>query len=202
MIKAIIFDLGDVIVKVDQTEQFRKFSARSGKDAFQIRQYFEGRIKNELGRGEISPRQFYQRTSSKLGLKMNFEEFKKAWCDIFELNKDVAKLIEDLKGKFKLILLSNTDALHFPYIRRKFKVVNAFDDFALSYEIGCMKPNPLIFLNALRKAGTIPLNCAYFDDIKSFVRVARLMGIKGFQYVNFDNFVDDLKKIGVLTKTL
>ena len=202
MIKAIIFDLGDVIVKVDKTEQFRKFSAKSGKDAFQIRQYFEGRIKNELGRGEISPRQFYQRTSSELGLKMNFEEFKKAWCDIFELNKDVAKLIENLKGKFKLILLSNTDALHFPYIRRKFKVVNAFDELILSYEIGCMKPNPLIFLNALKKAKTLPFNCVYIDDIPEFVCAARLMGIGAFQYKNFKKLKSDLSKVGILTKTL
>lgn len=202
MIKAIIFDLGDVIVKVDKTEQFIKFSAKSGKDAFQIRQYFECHVKNEFGRGEISPRQFYRRTSSELGLKMNFQEFKRAWCDIFELNKNVAKLIENLKGKFKLILLSNTDALHFPYIRRKFKVVNAFDDFVLSYEIGCMKPNPLIFLNALRKAGTIPFNCAYFDDIRQFVYVARLMGIRAFQYKNYEKLIDDLNNINILTKTL
>ena len=202
MIKAIIFDLGDVIVKVDRTEQFRKFSAKSCKDAFSIRQYLDGRIKGEFGIGEISPRQFYQRVCCELGLKMSFEEFKKEWCGIFKLNTDVAQLIENLKGKFKLILLSNTDALHFPYIRNKFKVINAFDELILSYEIGCMKPNPLIFLNALKKAKTLPFNCVYIDDIPEFVYVARLMGIRAFQYKNFKKLKSDLSKVGILTKTL
>lgn len=198
MIKAIIFDLGDVIVKVDRAEQFRKFSAKSGKDAFSIRQYLDGRIKGEFGRGEISPREFYQRVSCDMGLKMSFEEFKKEWCGIFKLNTNAAQLIEKLKGKFKLILLSNTDALHFPYIRNKFKVINAFDELVLSYEIGCMKPNPLIFIEAIKKSKTLPFNIAYFDDIAEFIYVARLMGIKAFQYIDDDKLKQDLKKVNVL----
>ena len=94
----------------------------------------------------------------------NFKNFKKEWCNIFALNKNVEKLIINLKRNFKLILLSNTDKLHFKYLKNKYKIINAFDAYVLSYEVGYRKPNLLIFSDALKKAKTLPFNCIYIDD--------------------------------------
>ena len=203
MIKTLIFDLGNVILKVDKTEQFKKLAADSSKTVSYIKAFFENSgFRKAFERGELKPKQFYYKTAKELNLKMSFNDFKKTWCHIFTLDEDVEKLIRALKRKFKLILLSNTDALHFKYIKNKYKIVTAFDEYVLSYEVGYRKPNPLIFLNALRKAKTLPFNCVYIDDIPEFVYAARLMGIRAFQYKNFKKLVDDLNKVKVLTKVL
>ena len=203
MIKTVIFDLGDVIVNVDKTEQFEKFAVKSNKSVPYLKKYFDNSyLRKAYGRGELSSRQFYCKTAKELNLKMGFNEFKKAWCNIFTLNKNVEKLVRDLKRNFKLVLLSNTDELHFEYIKNKFKIVNDFDEYVLSYIEGCMKPNPLIFWRAIKKSKTAPFNCVYLDDIYGFVFVARLMGVKAFQYKNFKKLVDDLNKVKVLTKVL
>lgn len=199
MIKTIIFDLGRVIVNVDRSKQFEKFAKNDGKPISFIKEYLAdfSPIVKTFVRGKITPQEFYEVVSKELNLKMSFTEFKKTWCDIFTLNKDVENLIRILKRNYRLILLSNTDELHFEYIKKKYKIVNIFDAHVLSYKVGCSKPNPLIFLNTLRKAKTLPFNCIYFDDIPQFVYVARFMGIKAFQYATTDKMVSDLNKAKV-----
>ncbi len=203
MIKTLIFDLGNVIVNVDENKFFEKAAINGSKTVSCVKKYFESSpSRKAFERGKISTRQFYHKIAADLNLKMGFDEFKNAWCGIFTLNKNVERFIKNVKKDFKLVLLSNTDALHFGHIKNKFKIVNDFDEHVLSYKVGYRKPNPLIFLNALKKAGTAPFNCVYVDDIPQFVYVARLMGIKSFQYRNFEKFVDDLRTVNVVAKGL
>lgn len=203
MIKTVIFDLGNVIVSVDETNLYNALAKASSKNINEIIDYFEhSSTRKNFERGKFTAGEFYARVVKELNLKMNFKEFNKYYCNIFNLNDDVAKLIKKLRKNFRLILLSNTDKLHFEYIKNKFKVVNIFDDYVLSYKVGCRKPNPLIFLNALRKAKTLPFNCVFIDDIPEFVYVARLMGIRAFQYKKYEKLVEDLRKVKVLTKGL
>lgn len=203
MIKAIIFDLGDVIVKVDRANLYRKLAKASGKNIGEITGYCENSpSRKDFERGKLNAREFYDKFAKELNLKINFNDFKKYYCDIFTLNNNVAKLIQKLKNRYRLVLLSNTDELHFEYIKNKFEIVDIFDDCVLSYEAGCRKPNPLIFLKAIKKSKTSPFNIAYFDDIPEFVFVARLMGVKAFQFNGYKKFIGDLKKIQVISKTL
>ena len=201
MIKTIIFDLGNVIINVDNAKLFKELAAKSSKTASYTEKWFENSsCRKGFGNGKLTARQFYDKTAQELNLKINFNEFSKIWCDIFTLNEDVEKLIRDLKGKYRLLLLSNTDILHFDYIKNKYKIIDIFDDYVLSYKVGYSKPNPLIFLSALKKAKALPFNCAYIDDIPEFVYVARLMGIRAFQYKNFGKLANDLKRVKVYQK--
>ena len=199
MIKTIIFDLGRVIVDIDRSRHFKEFARNSSKPVWFIKKYLDDSspIVKTFEKGKITPQQFYEVVSKELNLKISFTEFKKTWGGIFTLNKDVENLIKILKRNYRLILLSNTDELHFEYIKKKYKIVNIFDAHVLSYKVGYSKPNPLIFLNALRKAKTLPFNCLYFDDIPQFVYVARFMGIRAFQYTTTDKMVSDLNKAKV-----
>ena len=200
MIKTIIFDLGRVVVNIDSSRHFKELAKNSGKPISLIKKYLDDSspIVKAFGKGEIKPRQFYDEVSKGLNLKMSFNEFRNTWCNIFALNKDVEKIIKKLKGNFKLILLSNTDVWHFEYIKKKYKIITAFDEYVLSYKVGCMKPNPLIFLETLKKAKTLPFNCLYFDDVLEFIYVARLMGIRAFQYKNYGKLLMDLNNAKVL----
>lgn len=203
MIKVIIFDLGNVIVKVDRTNLFKELAINSNKPIEHIKKYYENSSARRLFEiGKLKPKEFYEKIVSELNLNMNFKEFSKYYCDIFTLNNDVVKLVQKLKKNFRLILLSNTDIMHFNYIKNKYKIVNIFDEQVLSYKVGHRKPNPLIFLKALKKAKTLPFKCAYFDDIAEFIYIARLIGIRAFQYKNFEKLAEDLRKVKILTKSL
>ncbi|MBI2558098.1 HAD family phosphatase [Candidatus Woesearchaeota archaeon] len=205
MIKTVIFDLGRVIVNIDKAKRSEKLVKNSGKSAEFIEEYLGdfSPVVKEFGKGRITPRQFYEKVSHELNLKMGLNEFKASWCNIFALNDGVADIIKKLKKEnYRLVLLSNVDVWHWEYIKNKFNVLDEFDDYALSYRLGCMKPNPFIFLDALKKSKTSPWNCMYFDDIARFIYVARLFGIKSFQYKSVEKLIKDLKNTNVLSKTL
>ena len=199
MIKTIIFDLGNVIVNFDETNIFKTWAAASNKSVPEIKKYFRNSsARKAFERGEINPSQFYSRTTEELGMKMSLNDFKKLWNEIFTLNKDVEKVIRNLKNKVNLILLSNTNVWQYEYVKNNYGIVGIFDKHVLSYEAGCRKPNPTIYLAALKKAKTLPWNCAYFDDIPEFIYAAGLMGIRAFQYKNCKKLVKDLNKLKIL----
>ena len=178
---------------------FKKFETHSDKSLHFIESYYNNSSNRKLFEiGRISQINLYRAFVKDLNLRISFNEFKKIYCSIFTLNNNVAKLIAKLKKKYRMVLLSNTDSLHFECIKSKFKIIGSFDEYVLSYKAGFAKPNPLIYLNAIKKSKTTPFNCVYIDDIPEFVYAARLMGIKAFQYKNFKKLKKDLKRAKVL----
>ncbi|MBI2650853.1 HAD hydrolase-like protein [Candidatus Woesearchaeota archaeon] len=199
MAKTILCDLGNVIVFVDHkkiTEGLEKFS---NKNKDEIHNFFiNSRARKKFDKGRISPKQLFEDFKSNLNLNMNFNQFKRIWRSCFYgLNKDMEKLLYRLKKNYKLVLLSNTDEMHFNYIKSKYKVLNIFNEFVLSYKVGCAKPNPLIYLEALKKCRAFPWDIIYIDDISKFVATAKLFGIKSLQYKNFGKLKQDLKNYKV-----
>jgi len=198
VIKTIIFDLGNVVIKVNQKLMFDKLSKNRGKSAADIEKvYSKSSDRKKFERGEISPTQFYNSMKKSMALNLSFEEFRKIYTCMFSRNKEIEKIIPKLKKKYRLVLLSNTDEMHYNFIKKEFQVLNYFDDFVLSYKAGMRKPNPLIFIEAVKKSKTTPWNCVYFDDIMEFVIVARLMGIKAFRYKDIRKLKRNLKESGI-----
>lgn len=201
MIKAIIFDLGNVTIKFDETPTFKKWASCGSKSFSEVKKYHENSsARKAFERGKIAPKQFYEKYSEDLGLKIGYGDFVNNYCNIFSRNKEVEEIIKSLKEKVKLVLLSNTNYLQYEHCKKKFKILKLFDERIASHEVGMRKPNPLIFLKAAEKAGTLPFNCAYFDDIKEFIHIARIMGVKAFQYKNTEKLRKDLKNMGFSDK--
>ena len=72
-----------------------------------------------------------------------------------------------------------------------------FDVFIGSGDIKLAKPDPAIFYHALSEMG-VPAEVATFaDDVKSYAEAATAVGMHGFHFTGFDQFVTDLRAIGV-----
>jgi len=200
MIKTIFFDLGNVITYVDHNKIFEGLAKYSDKDKKYIHDFFNRSIvRKRFDRGKLNAKEFFTSYKKDLNLKLNFNEFKKIWCSCFiGLNKEMEILLKKLKENYKLILLSNTDEIHFLYAQKKYKILKIFDDYVLSYEIGYSKPNPMIFLKALKKAKTKPGQTLYIDDLYQFVLTAKAFGIKSVQYKTMEKLKKDLKSKNVI----
>ena len=199
MIKCVIFDLGKVTINFDETPTFKKWSS-CGKYSFEeVKNYYKNSsVRKSFERGEITSKQFYEKFVEDLKLKINLKDFEKCYCDIFSRNLEVEKIIKSFKGKVKLVLLSNTNEWQYKYAKKRYKIIDMFDEYVLSYKVGMRKPNPFIFLEAIKKSKTMPWKCAYFDDIKEFVVMARLMGIRAYQYKNKEQLRKDLNNLNVI----
>ena len=198
MIKTILCDLGNVIINVHddiKIKNLKKFSSKSEK--FIKKFLINSKARKDFDKGKISAIQLYKNLKDNLNLRLDFKQFKKAWCSYFSRRENMEKLLRKLKKTYRLILLSNTDEIHFSYIRKKYKILGIFDDFVLSYKVGYTKPNPLIYLHAIKKAKTFPNKTVYIDDIKSYVLAAKFFGIKSLQYTTFSKLKADFKKLNI-----
>ncbi|MFH0867881.1 MAG: HAD-IA family hydrolase [Candidatus Woesearchaeota archaeon] len=198
MIKTILCDLGNVIVFVNEEKIIEGLSKFSNKNKGCIYRFFKNSISRKgFDKGKITAEQFFRSFKNDLNLKLNFNQFRKIWCSCFSQNKEMEELLKKLKKNYKLVLLSNTDKMHFTYIKNNYPILSIFDDFILSYKVGHKKPSPLIYLYALKKTGRFPSHILYIDDIKEYARIAKFLGIKSIQYKNFEKLKRDLKQKNV-----
>jgi glucose-1-phosphatase len=184
MIKALLFDLGDVIVGLDFERSYSKLEALSRFKRDEIPGVIQrSRLAEIYERGEVSNREFHAEFCRTLDLEIGYPEFEDLWADVFvpELLLPDA-LFETLGQSRRLVLLSNTNEIHFNFIQRQYPVLRHFDDFVLSYRIGSLKPSPEIYQEAVRAAGCSPAECFFTDDKQENVDAARRVGIDAIHF--------------------
>jgi putative hydrolase of the HAD superfamily len=149
----------------------------------------------ELGR--ISSSEFARSCKERLNLDMGDEVLREIWSDIFRPVEGMEEVIRSLKGHYALVLLSNTNEWHFDDCSERFPVVGLFDHYALSYRLGCRKPDRRIYEEALAMADALPEETLYFDDILDYVETATELGWKGICFQNRDQVTREMKAQGI-----
>ena len=179
MIRCVISDMGKVILHFDRGIFYEKIARFCPYSKDEVK---ELTLKNfdivvSFNEGTISPEEFYRQVISKLKARIEYDEFYAIYSDVFFLNSPVLSILKRLKGRYKLILLSNTDVMHFTFIKKKFPEILIFDDYVLSYEVGAMKPDPRIYEVALKRTGFKPEECLFIDDMDENIKGAQKLGI-------------------------
>lgn len=199
MIKLVLFDLGKVLLDFDHYLISERLAVLSGvKQAKAHRIIFKTSEEIAFEKGKMPPRAFYAHLKKRLGFKTGYREFLPLWNDIFWDKPGMPALVSRLRGRLKLAMLSNTNRLHFEYVRKKFPVTRGFDMYFLSFRLGLRKPDPKIYRAVLKRAGVKPEETVYFDDIPAFAGAARSLGIKAFVMKDARRCAEELKRLGAL----
>jgi glucose-1-phosphatase len=183
MHKAILFDLGKVLVPFDFKLGYQALEKCCPHNVDEIRR----RIKltglvTPFEKGLIEPAEFVARLSAALDLDLDYEGFRQAWCCIFYGQNVPDEMLQHLAERYRLSLLSNTNILHFQLIQARYPMLRYFHDCVLSYEVHAMKPEPEIFQAAIARAGCRPEECFFTDDLAENVEAARHEGIDAVQF--------------------
>lgn len=131
------------------------------------------------------------------GRHVAYDEFVPMYGDIFTEIPGTVALLRQLTARYPLYLLSDTNEIHFGFVRKTMDVVGIFDELILSYEMGVMKPNPRIYAEALRRSGVSADACVFIDDRLPNVEGARQVGIRGIHFRSPDQCATDLRQLGV-----
>lgn len=195
-IKLVIFDIGKVILDFDHMITCGKLAKYSKKDGKYIYDFiFNSEMLDKYERGKISSVEMFETVSSELVLDVSFEKFKEIWGDIFSLKEGIEQLICWVKKIARIAVLSNTDEMHFDFIRDKIEIIKDFDWLFLSHEAGCRKPEKEIFEYAINKTGITPNDIIFIDDIQEFVEAANRSGINGILFKDIDTLRKDLEAL-------
>jgi len=199
MIKAIIFDYGNVIHKWDNDIFLKEFVKLSGKDYNYVVDIIFGQgLHDKLEAGEILNITFFKKIKDGLNLKITQDEFFKLFSSkLFKKVETTISLIKKLKKNYKVTLLSNTNKIDFDNVIKRFELFPLFDAVTLSFEVGHRKPDKEIFFDALKKLNLKPNECVFIDDIKEYSDAASKLGMHGIHYTSHENLIKELKKLNV-----
>ncbi len=194
-IKTVMLDLGNVIVAFD----FSRCHAALEKLCPYPAQEIPARIRSTglvqlFETGQVSPESFVEQVSRILDLHMSYDEFWELWSCIFLPEALIPEsLLEGIRSRHRLLLLSNTNPIHFSMVRERYPHLRHFDGYVLSYEVGALKPSPEIYREAIRCAGCRPEECFFTDDIASNVEAARREGIDSVQFHTLSQLEEELR---------
>ncbi len=196
--RAIVFDLGKVLVHFDFQLGYRALEGRCPYPAAEIRRRLaDGGLVERFETGLIEPHDFVRQISEALSLGVNYEEFCAIWSCIFRHTLVPESMLAGLAKRYRLLLLSNTNAIHFESIRRNYPLLRHFHGLVLSYEVKAMKPQPEIYQAALALAGCRPEECFYTDDIEEYVEAARRLGIDAVQFESSQQLQREMAARGI-----
>ena len=200
MTQVLLFDMGNVLIRFDSRIALAKLAPRttySPDQMIQLLKDWGGIWDYECGR--LETQQFFTAICSHLNLcDLTLQEFMSIWSGIFFDDMLISPdTLRSLRRQHRLMLLSNTNAMHFDFIRDKFPVVAEFDETLLSYQLGLMKPDPRIFAEAVARARCEPSEIFYIDDIEENVQAALSVGIPGTRFESEERLLRELKKRGI-----
>src|SRR4051794_14658160 len=199
MIKAIIFDLGKVIIPFDFKRGYERMSPLSPYTPAEIPE----RLRNydlvtRFESGQIEPQDFVRELSTILDLRCDYDQFCEIWSSIFLPSPLIPEtLLAALHQRYRLVLLSNTNAIHFEMVERTYPILKNFDEYVLSHKVGAMKPSPKIYEAAVRAARCVPEECFFTDDIAAYVQGAKEYGIDAVQFESAEQIEKELRERGV-----
>ncbi len=178
---------------------YKTMSAMSGLDVEEVRRRFHSSgIANEFESGVITEREFEERTQRMLGTSIPHERFEEIWFSVFLPGTLMPEaVVEGIRRNHRTLLLSNTNAMHFRGLKQQYRILDHFDAYVLSHEVGAMKPQPAIYEAAIRAAGCQPGECFFTDDVAEYAEGARRHGIDAVQFTGAAQAMEELSRRGV-----
>ncbi len=196
MIKAFIFDIGNVLLHFDFHIALRRIEPLCEMPF--IPSVLEP-IKELYEDGQMSRQEFQDQVKRAIGFRGTNEQLVSAWEDIFEENLVMTDLVRQLHEHYPLYLLSNTSDLHIEYVFREYPIFRVFSDAVYSYIVGCSKPSTRIYKIAAEQFSVDPSETVFIDDLGVNVEGARAAGFHAVQYdfTRHEKLIEELKRLGV-----
>lgn len=200
MVKAIIFDIGNVILHFTNDIYREKIAKLAGKTTEEIKQIIniDSDVTKRFESGEINGQQFYEEFSQLCGINVPYLELKTIYSkDKYSRVEGTKELIEKLKTNYKVSILSNTSEWDWNYVVQEAPEILTFETITTSFGAKAMKPKKEIFEDALNKLNLKPEECVFVDDIEEYVEAAKEIGFNAFQFTSAKKLEEDLREIGI-----
>ena len=197
--KFIYFDLGKVLIDFNVERMCRQMGEAAGIDPDRVKEaVYGGGLQMQYEAGRICGREFYEGFCRLTGSRPDPDALARAGSDIFTPNESIVPLVTQLAASFKLGVLSNTCEGHWRHCFARYAILReSFSVFALSYEIGVLKPDAAIFRRAAELAGCRPEEIFFTDDIAGHIAAARSVGFDAVVYTTPAELAAELLRRGV-----
>ena len=207
-IRNIIFDLGGVILDIDEKMAYHELQKKGFTDFDLLRSPEFQALLERFDRGILSAATFRQRVKKLLGFpRMSDASFDDVWNSmLLDIPRERIQALEQIKEHYNIFLMSNTNEIHYDLYVRDLQLRfgykqfdDLFDKSYFSFDVHLMKPDPLFFEYILEHQGLKPKETLFIDDSAANIEVAMNMGIHTY-HIHRNELVRNLFKDGILRK--
>jgi putative hydrolase of the HAD superfamily len=195
--RVVILDLGNVLVFHDNALLCQRLAERTGGSAEKVALALSGPLAEAINRGALDGEGIRREVCRVLGGDIPRAEFFDLWSSHFTPYEEMVPRVEALARRARLVLLSNTNVLHWDWLRPRLPVLDHFDVLLTSFELGVAKPDAAIFRRAVEVGGAPAEATAFFDDVPGYVEAARKLGINGQIFTTAETFDDQVRALGI-----
>lgn len=205
-IKNVIFDLGGVVLDIDETIVYKELE-KMGINVSELARSkeFVGVI-SRFDTGVYTAPTFRKKVKALLGLeKMTDQKFDALWnAMLLDIPRERIEAIEQVKKHYKIFLMSNSNEIHYDLYIRDLQLRFGYDEFDklfnksyFSFDIHLEKPDPRFFEFLLDHEHILPEETLFIDDTAENIKAAKALGINTY-HIRRDELVRNLFENGVL----
>ena len=196
-VKAVIFDLGKVLVDFDYGIAARTLAAKSSASAEQVRAIIDQTpLLFRYESTQMTTREFFEEVRRRIGYRGNFDEFAASFGDIFTETPAMTALHAEIRARgLPTFILSNTNEIAVGHIRRNFPFFANFKDYVFSFEHGVLKPEDRIYEITEQRTGCRGGEILFLDDKPENVDAALQRGWRTICHHNAEESAALVKKL-------
>lgn len=192
-IKNIVFDFGGVLLDLAPEKTFTALAKLMGGDEQMAKDMYvkHAALFDNYESGKIIMENFLWNLQNMCKDVPDITFVISAWnAMLLGWNKDKLALLKDLKSKYNVYLLSNTNEIHLNWVRRDLRRNHQIVDFEklffhkayYSHELGMRKPDREIFDFVIADAGIVPSETIFIDDNAANIETAKIVGLNAFLF--------------------
>jgi glucose-1-phosphatase len=202
-IRAIIFDVGRVLVRLDPDRLQKSLAHGLPLSPIEMWRAIEkDPLWKDWQEGRVSAGDWHLYLCKRFSMTLSFDQFVDAWnstLDPTPIHPD--GFFAKLSKNHCLGLLSNTDPIHVSHLERTYSFYAYFPEPVRTYScvVGACKPDPLVFQHALKSCKVKADQAVYIDDILAFVEAAQALGMHGIVFTNPGQLRANLEQLGIMS---
>ncbi len=198
-IAAVIWDLGGVILKTEDTSHREKWEKRFDLESWGLEKLVVGNpISQSASKGNASIEDIWDYVQSKLGMEdEEMYAFRKDFFAGDEVDLELMAFIRQIKTKFKSGMITNAWPGMRHFIEQEWDIADAFEDIVVSAEIHLVKPDPEIYELALDQLKVPAQEAVFIDDFIENIEGAENVGMTG---IHFRSTAEVMEKLRAMLK--
>lgn len=203
MIRAVIFDVGGVLIRTADRTSRRAWEQKLGLAEGESETIVFGDGSADAAGtkaqcGQISTAELWEWVGQRLKLSPeDLNSFRRAFWAGDVLDEGLMAVIRGLRPFYQTAIISNaTDSLRHT-LHTAYPIADAFDLIVCSAEEKVMKPAPLIFERTLERLGRKPQETVFVDDFAHNIAAANRLGMHTIHFSPTTDVLTELQKLGV-----
>jgi epoxide hydrolase-like predicted phosphatase len=193
-IRAVIFDIGDVLLRMENHDKRHEWEARLGLSREDLTHLvFGSKVAARAVTGEVPEEAIWKYVAETLRLSdEQLPQFQRDFWEGDQFDADLAQFMQTLRPRYKVGIISNAWSNARSAINRRFNLDSYVDDAIYSAEVKLAKPDVRIFRLALERLGVQAEEAVFVDDVLENVQAAQSLGMKGVQFKNTQQTIKEV----------